>query len=381
MRRKLYKIFSLSLAFCIVFSGSVLAADKEGTKILIEYEDVKEYVMKKNPQIKLTNINIGDMTSTLYDIRSSNRNDRDSDSGITQLEMTLIELTRSEDSQIAALAQAALMNLQMSSSMMSSSNDNAEESLRDQIRIAELGGEHAGKNIVNSAQSMFVLYHQLSENIKSLEIKIDSLKDQIEINKYRFNYGLISASQLSELESRMIELDVNYNNRMQQRDTLVLEFKGLIGLKYEDEVEFGDVPNADRSYISKIDFDKDLKKVLGSSMSIKTKKAELSSKSARKKTKEYELQAKESEITANFKRQYQLLNEKLNALRISESSLSSLNNKLFTAEVSYQMGIISKVDFDLAKNEAESQKSIVKTNEMALFMEIESYKAMIKGMI
>lgn len=383
MRNKLYRFVILTLIFSIVITVPVFAADnKEGKKVSIEYEDINDHVRKKNAQIKLNNLSIGDMKDALDSANDSSGGMRDMQNSIYEISSMLNGIiSTSDDPEIVALAQATLMNLQLSGGSMDMGGGADTDGMRDQIRTAELGYEHAEKSIVNSAQNIFVVYHQLSENISSMDRSREMMTNQLEIAEHSLNYGLVSPSTIADLKSKIREFDVNYNNLVNQRDALVLQFKGLIGLKYEDEVVFGDVPKSDRNYISKIDFDKDLKSALKSSMSIKTKKSELSSKSADSKTKEYELQLKENEITANLKKQYQLLNEKLDTLKLSESSLIAAEARLFKAEVSYHMGMISKSDFNSAKNEVESQKSTVKSNEMALFIEIENYKSMVKGMI
>lgn len=383
MRSKLYKFMVLTLIFSLVVTVPAFAADKGSTKVSIEYEDIKDHVKKKNAQIKLNNISVGDMKDALDSANDSSGGMRDMQNAISQLSMALSEIANSpnSDPDVAVLAEATLMSLQLSGGSMDMGGGADTDGMRDQIRTAELGYEHAEKSIVSSAQNIFVVYHQLSENISSMDRSREMMTNQLEIAEHSLNYGLVSPSTIADLKSKIREFDVNYNNLVNQRDALVLQFKGLIGLKYEDEVVFGDVPKSDRNYISKIDFDKDLKSALKSSMSIKTKKSELSSKSADSKTKEYELQLKENEITTNLKKQSQLLNEKLDTLKLSESSLISAEARLFKAEVSYHMGMISKADFNSAKNEVESQKSTVKSNEMALFIEIENYKSMVKGMI
>ncbi len=258
---------------------------------------------------------------------------------------------------------------------MGSNNDDA----KDQIRAAELGYEQSHTALVNSAEKMFVLYHQIENNINLMEVNRELMVSQLDLAKHRLELGLIPPATITDLQKSLLDFDNNTASLRNQRDALILQFKNLIGLTIEDEIEFGKLPETDKDYVLKIDFNDDLEKALKNSLSIKSKKAEL--KSADKKTRDYQIEIKENDVTQKLNSQYQLLLEKYNTLKLSEIKLASLNAKLFTEDVRYQMGQTSLIDFRSFKNEIENQKSTVKTDSSNLFIEIENYKAMLDGMI
>lgn len=378
MDKRHLKILVFTLIFSIFISLPASAADgKKNNPILVEYNEIEKIVTKNNLQIKVDGYSIDDMKDALDASSDSSGDMRDLQNAIYNVSDGLNAYAGSPD--LGPLAQAIQFSLELSASSfsvpMGSNNDDA----KDQIRAAELGYEQSHTALVNSAEKMFVLYHQIENNINLMEVNRELMVSQLDLAKHRLELGLIPPATITDLQKSLLDFDNNTASLRNQRDALILQFKNLIGLTIEDEIEFGKLPETDKDYVLKIDFNDDLEKVLKNSLSIKSKKAEL--KSADKKTRDYQIEIKENDVTQKLNSQYQLLLEKYNTLKLSEIKLASLNAKLFTEDVRYQMGQTSLIDFRSFKNEIENQKSTVKTDSSNLFIEIENYKAMLDGMI
>lgn len=372
--KKIFKSTIYLLILSLLISAPSFAAKKEIKPVLIEYDKIEEMVKKQNLQIKLNKISLDDMKDALDSAD-------DAKDGIRNLQRTIYSISDGlnayTDEILGPLAQAIQFSLELSSSNLDAQIPSS--SSGDQVRIAELGFEQAEASMVSSAQRMYVMYHQLEDNVALMEENLKLLQSQLELSKYSLQYGLAAPSAIRDLEGTILELENNKTALIHQKDSLLLQFKSILGLSFEDEVAFGDIPQIDLDFISKIDFKKDLDKALKNSLSIKTKKAELGSSSG--KTKTYELQIKEMEVTQNLNKQYQLLIEKEDALKLSQNKLDSLNEKLIKEELRYNSGLISKMEFLSIKNEVETQKNTVKTNASNLFLEIENYKSMVEGII
>lgn len=378
MDKRHLKILVFTLIFSIFISLPASAADgKKNNPILVEYNEIEKIVTKNNLQIKVDGYSIDDMKDALDASSDSSGDMRDLQNAIYNVSDGLNAYAGSPD--LGPLAQAIQFSLELSASSfsvpMGSNNDDA----KDQIRAAELGYEQAHTALINSAEKMFVLYHQIENNINLMEVNRELMVSQLDLAKHRLELGLIPPATITDLQKSLLDFDNNTASLRNQRDALILQFKNLIGLTIEDEIEFGKLPETDKDYVLKIDFNDDLEKALKNSLSIKSKKAEL--KSADKKTRDYQIEIKENDVTQKLNSQYQLLLEKYNTLKLSEIKLASLNAKLFTEDVRYQMGQTSLIDFRSFKNEIENQKSTVKTDSSNLFIEIENYKAMLDGMI
>lgn len=379
MNKRIIKIIVCTLIFSIFISLPASAADGKKTKsILVEYDEIGKIVTKNNLQIKVDGFSIDDMKDALDASKDSSGGMRDLQDAIYNVSQGLNAYAGNPE--LGPLAQAIQFSLDLSASsfgapMGGSSNDDA----KDQIRAAELGYEQAHTALINSAEKMFVLYHQLEDNLDLMEVNRKLMVSQLDMAKHRLELGLIPPATITDLQKSLLDFDNNTASLRNQREALILQFKNLIGLSIEDEIEFGKLPLTDKDYVLKIEFNDDLDKAIKSSLSIKSKKAEL--KSADKKTRDYQIQIKENEVTQKLNSQYQVLLEKYNTLKLSDIKLASLNAKLFTEDVKYQMGKVSLMDFNTFKNEIDNQKATVKTDTSNLFVEIENYKAMLKGMI
>lgn len=378
MDKRHLKILVFTLIFSIFISLPASAADgKKNNPILVEYNEIEKIVTKNNLQIKVDGYSIDDMKDALDASSDSSGDMRDLQNAIYNVSDGLNAYAGSPD--LGPLAQAIQFSLELSASSfsvpMGSNNDDA----KDQIRAAELGYEQSHTALVNSAEKMFVLYHQIENNINLMEVNRELMVSQLDLAKHRLELGLIPPATITDLQKSLLDFDNNTASLRNQRDALILQFKNLIGLTIEDEIEFGKLPETDKDYVLKIDFNDDLEKVLKNSLSIKSKKAEL--KSADKKTRDYQIEIKENDVTQKLNSQYQVLLEKYNTLKLSYIKLASLNAKLFTEDVKYQMGKVSLMDFNTFKNEIDNQKATVKTDTSNLFVEIENYKAMLDGMI
>ena len=373
--KKTFKSTIYLLIFSIILSIPSFAAKKENKPVLIQYDKIEEMVKKQNIQIKLNDISLDDIKDALDSAE-------DAEDGLRNLQRTIYTISDGlnayTDPVLGPLAQAIQFSLELSSSSLDAQMPSSSGS-GDQVRVAELGFEQAEDSIVSSAEKMFVIYHQLEDNIALMENNHELLQSQLELTKYSLQYGLAAPSTITDLQGTILELQNNKTALIHQKDSLLLQFKSIVGLSFDDDVIFGDVPEVDSDFIRKIDFKKDLDKALKNSLSIKTKKAELGSSSSKAKT--YELQLKETEVTQNLSNQYQLLIEKEDALKLSQNKLASLNGKLVKEEMRYNTGLISLINLKSVRNEVETQKNTVKTNASNLFLEIENYKAMIDGMI
>ncbi len=378
--KNLLKTIVCTIIFTMFFNITSYAADgkdgKDGKIVRVEYEDIEDLVLKENLQIKVNKLSIDDMKDALDEAE-------DAGDEIDELQDAIYEISDGLDAYAAypdlyPLAQAIQFSLELTSNSLGAqvpSNDDADE----QIRIAELGYEQADVALVNTAKKMFVLYHQLDDSLNLMKENRKLLVSQLDLAKYRLEHGLIAPIVLGDMKKSLLEFDNSTTSLMHQKEALILNFKDLIGISMEDEITFGLLPDTDTNYILKIDLEEDLEKALKNSLSIKTKKVELSS--ADSKMKKYQLQIKESEISQSLNNQYQLLIEKLEALRLSESELSLLNGKLFIEDIRYKMGQISLMDYKTIENQLLNQRNTVKTNSSNLFIEIENYKSMLDGMI
>ncbi|TJX13412.1 TolC family protein [Tissierella creatinini] len=368
----------MALSFILAFSSSLPSYAGSGT-VTISYEDIEELVLENNLQIKANKYSLDDMEEALDDMEDAEDDIRDLQRNIYDISDNLGQIQGPEtDPAIGALIKATMVSLDISGNTLDMRMPNSADP-EDQIRLAELNFELAEKKLINGAKELYVLYHQLNNNISQLEKNRELLARQLEKSKISYEYGLITTSTLNNLESSLREFDNNYNSLIKQRDLLILKFKTILGL--EDEIQIGILPTADRIYVSKIDYQEDLEETIRNSMTIKIKKQELNNGDANKKRIENEVQLKENEIDVDLTNQYNLLNQKSNDLLLAENNLIRLKAEQFKGQIQFYAGNLTKSALDSLSNEVMKQESLIKMEESTLLKEIEKYKAMVDGMI
>lgn len=391
-------LLTITLILSILFAMPIFASDTEGNKkIVLEYNDIEKRVLEENLQLKASKISVDKLESK----------DDDADEDIDEAEdalgaqiygMQLLindmdaiinkydpdSLTPTVDPDVVKIANATKNILNGTLNSLKSQIDSLEDStdgISDQLKAAKLNLEQAEDTLVNSAQNMFVLYHQLTNNIDQLDITRDQLSDQLNAVKKNVELGLATQTAAIDLETSLLEFEASYTALVHQHDSLLLQMKGLLGLTYKDGLTLGELPPADRSFIDSVEFDKDIEIAVENAMSIKIKDVELSNSSIKGNRKKYELQMQENETALTFTKKYYTLIETRDNLLVSESKLNAAKLKLEQGQSSYNKGLISQTELRALENEVKSQELTGQSNLDSLFCEIENYKAMKTGLL
>ena len=323
------------------------AEDVDTNKVTIEYNDIEKIVKNDNRQLSI-------------------------------IKDSIIELEDARDASRDALRQAIEMQENINEPIDSQMYNPI---TNGQIESSRLNLEQAEINMVNSTKEMFIILHQLSYNIEQLKENNDLMLQQLEVTKVRSNLGLVTQSVVTDMESSLIELDASYSSLVKQLDELLIQFKGFLNVPLNKAIELGDIPYVDEDYLKEMNFEDDIKLAKANSLSLKIKRQELSNNKASSKIRKNEIKLKENEIELGITKQYNLLLETMDTLKISENKLNSLNAKLEKEQLRYEMGLISLMDLKSTINEVQAQENTVKTNSSNLFIEVENYEAMKNGMI
>ena len=369
-------IFVLTLILAITSTIPSYAGDGI---VQVNYEDIEELVIENNLQIKANKYNLDDMEDFLDDIEDAEDDIRDLQRNIYDMSNNLSNIQNPQmDPAMAALLNATMASLDITGNTLDMRIPNSADP-EDQIKLAELNFELAEKKILSSSKELFILYHQLNDNIIQLEKNRDLLVKQYEKSKISHEYGLILTSTLISLEDSIKEFDSNYNSLLKQRNLLLLKLRNLIGL--EDEIKLGLMPKVDGLYVARIKYQEDLDQAIDKSMNIKIKKQELRNADASKKRIENEIKLIENEIDINLTSQHHILIQKSNDLLSAETNLIRLKAEQYKGQLEFYAGKITQSKLDSLNNEVKKQESLIKIEESKLFKEIEKYKAVVDGMI
>ncbi len=383
------KLLAITLVLSIILSLPVLAADttKAGKGGVLEYDEIKQRVLDENLQLKSAQAAMHKISNNISD---KDRKDAEdalygayySTNGVLESLKEIIQGASSPE--IKVIANAAAVSLEMTVRNFTAQIDSLDESfgaLEDQLDFSKSSFEQAQVSLANTAQNMFVLYHQMDNNLKKLEKSRNQLADQLALVNKNIELGLAAKIDALDLETSLLELDASRTSLLHQKDALLLQLKGFIGLTYKDELALGEMPDAEKSFIESIEFEKDLDSAVENAKSIKTKELEMKNSSITGNQRKYELQIKEQDAALAFTKKYHTLVEAKDQLLVSESKLKAAELKLGKGRISREIGQISESQLNTLLNEVETLRLEVKTNSASLFIETENYKAMKAGML
>jgi len=380
------KLLAITLVLSIILSLPVLAADtKAGKGGVLEYDEIKQRVLDENLQLKSAQAAMHKISNNISD--KDRKDAEDALYGAYYRTNGVLESLVSQGAsspEIKVIANAAAVSLEMTVRNFTAQIDSLDESfgaLEDQLDFSKSSFEQAQVSLANTAQNMFVLYHQLDNNLKKLEKSRNQLADQLALVNKNIELGLAAKIDALDLETSLLELDASRTSLLHQKDALLLQLKGFIGLTYKDELALGEMPDAEKSFIDSIEFEKDLDSAVENAKSIKTKELEMKNSSITGNQRKYELQIKEQDAALAFTKKYHTLVEAKDQLLVSESKLKAAELKLGKGRISREIGQISESQLNTLLNEVETLRLEVKTNSASLFIETENYKAMKAGML
>ena len=381
------KLLAITLVLSIIISLPVLAADttKVGKSGVLEYDEIKQRVLDENLQLKSAQAAMHKISNNISD--KDRKDAEDALYGAYYRTNGVLESLVSQGAsspEIKVIANAAAVSLEMTVRNFTAQIDSLDESfgaLEDQLDFSKSSFEQAQVSLANTAQNMFVLYHQLDNNLKKLEKSRNQLADQLALVNKNIELGLAAKIDALDLETSLLELDASRTSLLHQKDALLLQLKGFIGLTYKDELALGEMPEAEKSFIDSIEFEKDLDSAVENAKSIKTKELEMKNSSITGNQRKYELQIKEQDAALAFTKKYHTLVEAKDQLLVSESKLKAAELKLGKGRISREIGQISESQLNTLLNEVETLRLEVKTNSASLFIEAENYKAMKAGML
>lgn len=396
MEGSIKKTVAIVVALSILFSLPVLAAvsqNKENN--ILNFEDIKKLVSEENLQLKLSKASINRLNNDIDDAEDSAEEAQNSLYGLVY---SVNGVIRSLDdiinkfladplavnADVAAIAQATKLSLAFTQNTLYSqieSMDDSTDGMEDQLDLSKISYEQAENTLINTAQNLFVLYHQLTNNLDQLKITSEQLSTQLDLMNKNIELGLATDLAALDLKTSILELDASKTALKHQQDALLLQIKGLVGLSYKDALTLGEIPAADRGFIDTIDFGKDLEEALLNAMSKKIKVAELNNSKTYGSRRTYELQINENNIALSFTEKYYKLIETRDNLLISESKLKVAELKQNSGKINLDKGTISHTEFKNLEDEVNTLKLKISSNAMLLFGEIANYQAMKSGML
>ena len=269
--------------------------------------------------------------------------------------------------------------------------EDAENQLAETYTSTKKQLDSAADQIVIGAETQYITLVTIDNNITALERSISAIDRTTPVMEKQLEIGMVSELDLKTLQNQRDTAQSSLESIINQKETLQNSLSVMLGNDANTTVTVEGLP--DISYdIKKINYTQDLESAMKNSYTIWQKQDAL-----RKASNDYEddvtstldaydaakldLEAAKVQTENSFKALYETLLEKQRLLEQANENLTLAEQNFKVSEVKYNIGNISKLEYENAKDTLESSKDAIKTAEVELFTAYNNYQWGIKGVI
>lgn len=274
---------------------------------------------------------------------------------------------------------------------LNDAEEDAENELAETYTSTKKQLDNAADQIVMGAQTQYITLVTIDNNITALERSISAIDRTIPVMEKQLEIGMVSELDLKTLQNQRDTAQSSLESIINQKETLQNSLSVMLGNDANTTVTVEGLP--DISYdIKKINYTQDLESAMKNSYTIWQKQDAL-----RKASNDYEddvtstldaydaakldLEAAKVQTENSFKALYETLLEKQRLLEQANENLTLAEQNFKVSEVKYNIGNISKLEYENAKDTLESSKDAIKTAEVELFTAYNNYQWGIKVVI
>ena len=293
------------------------------------------------------------------------------------------------------LAKQAQMSIAMNNGIISGLEDSQEDAkhqIEDTYASTKNQLDNAADQIVIGAETQYITLVTIKNNIDTLNRSISAVDRSIAVMQTQLEIGMASELDLKALENQRQTLQSNLESLKSQQETLQQSLSIMLGNEVGTSVGVETLPYVSEYKLDNINYDEDLEQAMDNSYAIWQK-----ADTARKASNEYmdssymtddayqaakiDLEATKKQTENSFKALYDTLLEKQRLLEQANENLTFAEKNFKVSEVKYNIGNISKLEYENAKDTLESSKDAIKTAEVELFTAYNNYQWGIKGVI
>lgn len=259
--------------------------------------------------------------------------------------------------------------------------EQADKNVED-LGVDQLTYDQEEANLVASAQSNMISYFEQ-------QYELESAKDSLELLEANYQSALTKKSAGMATQIDVLSAQENVQNTQTSIGKLTASIEEtrqklciMLGWKYNDTPVIQAIPAVDMEHINAMDLEKDKAAALQNNYTLKINKRKLENATAdiTKETLKRTIANNEQNINTDMVKCYQavLQAKAANDQAVLEYNLESKNME--TADRKYQVGQISRLDYQKQKNAYNTKQIATKTAELALFQAVQAYDNGVSGL-
>ncbi len=415
-------------ALLIVFSSITFNAhaneinNKSNVVSVVTYGNIKESILNKNIVVK---INENTVKSLEINYDSLIEAEEDLKDGITkmqdliimyrkQLQLFYVEPSSSDEAINTTLSNINMMVRGIFTGNMATIQGNITsmetqlKNLKDQkddmsttISKITLNGELVNNQMVWTGENLIFAYDAIDVQMRNIDKNITMLQDQLRILNIQEDLGHISKIDTESIKLKIEELNSTKETLDNQKLNIKRQLNLLLGQSYNTTLEVSFTPELSAYKISSMNSKNDLITAIEKSYELKLKKYEVEAKESallrvekaddlnlnKQKLAKIDLENVNLQLEdakrnyeLKFQQLYETVKDKQKVMSLEEKKLAQEKTKLEAATKKYDLGMISKVEYDNVKLSYDLQGIKVETAKSELFTSYRKYEWMLKGL-
>lgn len=394
----------------------------------INYDDIEKTILERNMTVK-----INKDTIATHAIEYSNLADTESniEFGIAKLE-TLVSIFREHNTVFEKPSDDFLKdnpeleniysNLDTVFTLLKDTNDsniitleNNISSMKKQLESMQkqkndmargiqkiiIQAEMTNNEVVRLAESLIFAYNSIQQEEKNINISLATLQKNLNAMNIKHSLGYVSKQDVQDLQSKIEDLDLTKEALIKQKENLKGELNLFLGQAYDTPLEIIFTQTLDDNKLNSMDDTKDLNTILSNSYTLELQQYEVDARKnyfdmvedeCSEQSDEYLLASKELEIEKlrfeesknkniiSFRNLYKEVKNKQKSLTLENKKLQYEKDKLNSLDLKYSLGLISKLEYDNAKESYDTQVVAIETAKADLFKSYRKYEWMLKGL-
>ena len=265
------------------------------------------------------------------------------------------------------------------------------EATQDAYSLRKQAG-YAADQLCSGAESMMIGIKTLEYTHGGLVRTLDALDRQLAVLKIQADRGMVSSLTYENAQTQRIKLAANIQTLETQRNSLASSLALMCGYSADTVIEPSGLPEIGARDINKMKYEADLDQALKNSYTL-WKKQDAVRTAANKKdnnisgtTESYEaaqaeLAAAEESLTAGFRQIYDAVGNKQRLVTAAESAAEKAASDLEVSRVKYELGTLSKLDYQQAQDDLAEAQDAVATAKINLLSAYQTYQWAKKGLI
>lgn len=341
------------------------------------------------------------------DLNSDNEEGDISNPDIDGINLKINGIMKSLENINKALEAMKQMNIKSMDSSIDSMEDQLESIDRQQADLSSLidsmkvQNEMVNNQIIWAGENLVFAYDSIEKTEKDIDENLALLENKLRVLKVQKDLGYVTTIDEDGLKLSIEDLKNTKDTLNLKKEDIKRQLNLLLGQPYDTSLDIVFEPYMKDSKLNLMDKEDDLETALANNYTIKLQEYEVESREIAldragddhgKGSNEYKLAEEELENVKlsfqdtveaqelKFQQLYEAVKDKQKVLSLEEKKLEQEKRKMKTAKLKYDLGVISKSEYDDAKLSYDLQSIKLQTTESDLFTAYRKYGWMIKGL-